>query len=153
VSNDEYLQPPIHVSNRPRLRSTPGKAVTFDADQWLSVLEMAHKYDMAGIREIAIQELKNMNLPLPPVKQLVFARRYHCDELVDPPFQALVARKETLSKDEMAQLPLDDLHRLIVAREKPFLKLMEERRCNKCHLNGRWHLKCWNCGQLEAAPY
>jgi len=124
--------------------------VNFDADQWLSVLGMAHKYDMAGIREKAIQRLKNTDPALPPLKQLVFARKYHCDELVDTPFQALVAREETLSKDEMAQLPLDDLHRLIVAREKPLLRLLMERRCTNCSRNGGWHLRCTNCGRQQA---
>ena len=100
------------------LHSKPGKAVIFDADQWLSVLGLAHKYDMTGIREVTIQGLQSAKPPLPPAKQLAFARKYNCDELANAPFQVLATRAEPLSKDEMAQLPLDDLYRLVVAREK-----------------------------------
>ena len=110
----------------------------FDADQWLSVLELAHKYDMIRIREVALRGLKSANPPLPPAKQLACARRYNCDELADAPFQVLSTRAEPLSKDEMAQLPLDDLYRVVVAREQPFLW---GKRCANCKACNCWCLR------------
>lgn len=102
---------------RIRIQSGPGDAVCLDAEQWISILVLADKYDMTLLRNTAIQKLKCAHPKLDPVRQIVVARKYNCDELVNEPFQMLVARKEVLSKEEIAKLPLDDLHRLIVARE------------------------------------
>ena len=104
-------------------------AVYLDAEQWVSILVLADKYDMALLRNTAIQRLKGAHPKLDPVKQIVVARKYNCDELVNEPFQILVARKEVLSKEEIAKLPLEDLHRLIVAREA---LQREKATCGQC---------------------
>jgi len=102
---------------RGHISSDPGNAVSLNAEQWASILVLADKYDMTPLRNTAIQKLKTTHPRLGPAKQVAIARKHHCDELVNEPFQILVARKEVLSREEIAQLPLEDLHRLIVARE------------------------------------
>jgi len=72
---------------------------------------------MTLLRNTAVKELQVAHPRLDPVKQIAVARKYHCDELVDEPFKTLAARKEVLSITEIAQLSLEDLHGLIVARE------------------------------------
>ena len=72
---------------------------------------------MALLRDTAIQKLQVAHPRLNPVKQIAIARKYHCDVLVDEPFETLVVQKEVLSREEIAQLPLEDLHGLIVRRE------------------------------------
>ena len=72
---------------------------------------------MTLLHNTAIQKLKVAHPRLNPVNQIAIARKYHCDELIDEPFQTLVARKEVLSREEIAQLPLEDLYLLIEARE------------------------------------
>ena len=87
------------------------------AEQWASILVLADKYDMTLLRDTAIQKLKVAHPRLNPVKQITIARKYGCDELVKEPFETLVARKEILSREEMAQLSLEDIHGLFVRRE------------------------------------
>jgi len=95
----------------------PGNAVCLDAEQWVSILTLADKYEMVPLRNAAVQKLTVADPKLSPVKQIAIARKYQCDELVKDPFRRLVVRKEALSKEEIVQLPPEDLHRLIVERE------------------------------------
>jgi len=94
-----------------------GDAVCLNAKQWVSILVLADKYDMTLLRNIAVQKLRVANPKLNPVKQIAIARKYHCNELIEDPLQVLVARKAVLSLAEVAQLPQEDLHQYIVARE------------------------------------
>ena len=72
---------------------------------------------MTLLRDKAVQKLQVARPRLNPVKQIAIARKYGCDELVKEPFETLVARKQVLSREEVTQLPLEDLHGLIVRRE------------------------------------
>ena len=72
---------------------------------------------MTLLRDKAVKKLQVARPRLNSVKQITIARKYGCDELVKEPFEALVARKEVLSREEVSQLPLEDLHGLIVRRE------------------------------------
>ena len=98
-------------------KSDPGDAVCLNAEQWVSILVLADKYEMTLLRDAAVKKLKIAHPRLNPVKQIAIARKYCCDELVEEPFERLVARKEVLSREEIAQLPLEDLHGLIIRRE------------------------------------
>jgi len=95
----------------------PGNAVCLNAEQWVSILILAHKYEMTLLLNTAVLKLQVANPRLDPVKQIKIARKYFRDELINEPFKTLVARENVLSREEIAQMPLDDLHRLIVARE------------------------------------
>ena len=77
---------------------------------------------MTFLRDKAVQKLQVAQPRLNPVKQIAIARKYCCDELVKEPFETLVARKEVLSREEVSQLPLEDLHGLIVRREALMLR-------------------------------
>ena len=72
---------------------------------------------MTLLRDKAVQKLQVARPRLNPVQQIAIARKYGCDELVKEPFETLVARKQVLSREEVSQLPLEDLHGLIVGRE------------------------------------
>ena len=72
---------------------------------------------MTLLRDTAVQKLQVAHPRLNPVKQIAIARKYHCDVLVDEPFETLAVQEEVLSREEMAQLPLEDLHGLFVKRE------------------------------------
>ena len=88
-----------------------------NAEQWVSILVLADKYDMTLLHNKAVQQLKVANPQLNPVKQIAIARKYHCNELIEDPLQVLVAREAVLSIAEVAQLPQEDLHQYIVARD------------------------------------
>ena len=72
---------------------------------------------MTLLRDTAVQKLQVAHPRLNPVKQIAIARKYCCDELVKEPFETLVARERVLSREEVSQLPLEDLHGLIIRRE------------------------------------
>ena len=95
----------------------PGNPVCLNAEQWVSILVLADKYEMTLLRNTAVQKLQVAHPRLNPVKQIAIARKYCCNELVEEPFEMLGAREEVLSREEIAQLPLEDLHGLIVRRE------------------------------------
>ena len=99
------------------LGSSPGSAVLLNAVQWCSVLVIATKYDMEIIRQKAIQGLKSANPPLDPIAQIVAARKYNCQELIEAPIMVLVKRENPLSIDEIVKLSPEDLHRWIVERD------------------------------------
>jgi hypothetical protein len=102
---------------RSHSHSDPGNAVSLNAEQWVSILILADKYDMMLLRNTAVQKLQAAYPRLNPVKQIAIARKYHCDELVEEAFKTLVAQKEVISRTEIAQLPPGDLYDLIIARE------------------------------------
>ena len=106
---------------------------------------------MTLLRNKAVQKLQVAHPRLNPVKQIAIARKYCCDELVKEPFEMLVAREEGLSREEIAELPLEDLHGLIVRREallrengKPTTVQCDS--CTRTSSNGR---KWDSCGITE----
>lgn len=72
---------------------------------------------MTLLRDTAVKKLQVAQPRLNPVKQIAIARKYCCDQLVKEPIEMLVARKEILSREEIAQLPLEDIYGLFVRRE------------------------------------
>ena len=101
------------------------------------MLAIATKYDMEIIRRKAIEELRLANPPLDPIDQIVAARRYHCEELVEQPLEVLVKRREPLSFEEMAKLAPEDLHKWITARDQT----------RPCRSTGGMSYVCSQCGQ------
>ena len=140
-------------------KSDPGNAVCLDAEQLVSILVLADKYEMTLLRNTAVQKLQVAHPRLNPVKQIAVARKYCCNELVKEPFETLVARKEVLSREEISQLPLEDLYGLIVRREalqrenaKPTLGLCID--CNETiqFYSGYCHT-CKKYIRCEPGPY
>ena len=117
--------------------SYPLDAPRFTAEQWLSVLVVSIKYDMAEIHRSTVEKLK-VTLPrLDPIQQILAARKYDCATLVDEPIQTLVARKQRLTLDEMTILPMEDLHTIVDGREGRV-------QCIACNWT---NLECSNCGE------
>jgi hypothetical protein len=123
--------------------SDPIKIPNFTAEQWLSVLVLSTKYDMATIRESTIEQLQIVSPRLDPIRQIVAARKFDCAVLVDEPIQALVTRAERLTLEEMGSLPIADLHAIVDRREG-----RAGFRCSWCSCTSN---RCNNCGRSPSS--
>jgi hypothetical protein len=114
---------------------------------------------MTLLRNTAVEKLKSIYPRLDPVKQIAIARKYQCGELVEEPFQTLVAREGALSKAEIANLPLDDLHRLILVREAGLREkaLPTSGQCRSCTQTLQFSIglcnSCRQCNSCGCGPH
>ena len=83
---------------------------------------------MDTIRQSTIEQLRVVSPCLDPIRQIVAARRYNCAILVNEPIQALMARTQKLTLEEMQILPIEDLHTIVDGRENQ----AQKPRCTWC---------------------
>jgi hypothetical protein len=82
--------------------------------EWIDVLELASKWALAAIREIAIENLGGLATP---VDKVVLGRHYGIEQWLGDAFFDLCTRSETLSLPELRRMDLEDVARVIQVRE------------------------------------
>ncbi|KAF9025622.1 hypothetical protein BDP27DRAFT_1307336 [Rhodocollybia butyracea] len=89
----------------------------FTLDEWVSVLELATKYDMTNIRKGAIDRIAVFNDPARKVK---IARQQRIPSYFIPSLVELVARSEPLTPEEVMNLGIECAMKVISLRERCF---------------------------------
>ncbi|KAF5342859.1 hypothetical protein D9757_014328 [Collybiopsis confluens] len=87
----------------------------FTLDEWVSVLTLAARWEMNGIRNSAIDNIARLSNP---AKKVSIARNYHVSRLILPSLVVLVGRSEPLSATEAADLGIECAMKLVSIRER-----------------------------------
>ncbi|KAH9965393.1 hypothetical protein BC827DRAFT_1265398 [Russula dissimulans] len=85
-------------------------------EKWSSILKLANKWDFVEVKELAVRELQNIQIP--PIQKIVIYQTYSIDRnLLQPAFTALTTRDEPISIQEGRELTLETALPLARARE------------------------------------
>ncbi|KAF5349904.1 hypothetical protein D9757_013622 [Collybiopsis confluens] len=84
-------------------------------DEWVSVLGLATKWDMAAVRSTAIDKISSMRNP---AKKIALARQYHVSKLFIPCLVELIGRSEPLTLTELTDLGAECALKIISTRER-----------------------------------
>ncbi|TDL18191.1 hypothetical protein BD410DRAFT_753467 [Rickenella mellea] len=122
-------QRPIHLAQtkwkdfeaflKVALPTTEGGAhndTTLSCEEWLAVLELAHKYNFKNTRQLAITALNNH--PMEEIKKITIIKKYEIEEWASAAYEKLMVRDCSLTHDEMELLGLKLSSKMADAREK-----------------------------------
>lgn len=89
---------------------------TLTTDEWLSVLELASRYQIDDVHLLAVERLHA--LPIDPIRKIAIWEEYHLDQrLLLPSYVALCQRSEPLTLGMAMTLGLKNFTKLAAARD------------------------------------
>jgi len=89
---------------------------TASIEKWSSILKLANKWDFTEVKELAVRELQNIQIP--PIQKIVIYQTYSIDRnLIQPAFTALTTRDEPITIEEGRELTLETALQLAKTRE------------------------------------
>ncbi|KAG2137431.1 uncharacterized protein EDB93DRAFT_1091189 [Suillus bovinus] len=87
------------------------------AETWLSILDLAHRWNFCNIKDFAIRELEKLNIE--PIDKIVAYHDYKINKtLLLPAYIAMCKREKPLSLAEGTKLGMETVLRLADARER-----------------------------------
>ena len=106
----------VHTLFRPSpggLRSLARPAL-ITTEEWISVLEVADRYNFDAVRELAIRKLLEVTTP---IEKLVVGHRYAERRLLIPGYAALCTRHNAVTIEEAVRIGLEDVVLISQTRE------------------------------------
>jgi len=89
---------------------------TASIEKWSSILKLANKWDFTEVKELAVRELQNIQIP--PIQKIAIYQTYSIDRnLLQPAFTALTTRDEPITIEEGRELTLETALQLAKTRE------------------------------------
>ena len=87
-----------------------------DVEEWSSILKLAHRYKFVEVKEFALRELEQLEMPA--LDKIILYHTHEIDRnLLQAAYTALTVRDEAITIDEGYQLGLETALRLAHARE------------------------------------
>ncbi|KIK58971.1 hypothetical protein GYMLUDRAFT_227655 [Collybiopsis luxurians FD-317 M1] len=87
----------------------------FTLDEWESVLNLSTKWEMAAVRECAIEKINQFDNP---AKKIQLARNYRVPRFFLPCLVQLVARSDPIIPQELSELGIECALKLVSIRER-----------------------------------
>ncbi|KIJ65972.1 hypothetical protein HYDPIDRAFT_27182 [Hydnomerulius pinastri MD-312] len=95
----------------------PAKVSTWSAEDWVSVIGLAQRWDMQHIKECAVQKL--CSLEMDPITKIAFWHKYQLDSTqLIPAYAALCIAEQPLSVEVLGKIGSDAFVKVVEAREK-----------------------------------
>ncbi|VDB95553.1 unnamed protein product [Peniophora sp. CBMAI 1063] len=97
----------------------PGTTVAeLTLDEWMSVLKLAKKWNLAGLRDKAVQQSDTQVQLKTPIEKILLARQYDVGKWLNEAYIALSSREEPLSVQEVEKVGWETTAKLMMVREK-----------------------------------
>ncbi|KAI0292798.1 hypothetical protein BC826DRAFT_911330 [Russula brevipes] len=102
------------------------------AEQWTSIVKLAHQWDFTAIKALAVRELER--LAIPPLQKIAIYHRYLIDRtLLRAAYAAFATRVEPITIEEGQELGLETALQLARARELARAPASDGKRIKDAH--------------------
>ncbi|TDL18194.1 hypothetical protein BD410DRAFT_831033 [Rickenella mellea] len=128
----------------------PGHQVSqtvLSLQEWLGVLELAHKWEFKNVRQTAIETLDKH--PLDVVQKIKLIQKYEIKEWTYAAYKTMLVRESALTAHEMKSLGFEFSSKIADAREK----LMKKKINDAARGNNSSNWYCSSCGGTNHLGY
>ena len=84
----------------------------------MGVLKLAKKWDLAGLRDKAVQQSDTQIQLKDPIEKILLARKYNVVKWLKEAYTTLASREHVLTADEIDQIGWETFGRLMMVRER-----------------------------------